>query len=158
VDPMRYFPDQQAIVRKNLAGAGLDPDQVDFRISMSWPAFRHAARAGDRFSFMFIDGSHKIHHVTEDLAWTRLLEPGGIVCLHDYNRNFPGVMLAVERFLARYRNYRVVGQVEALLIVEKAAASAASEIGAWDRLRARIINIYHQLQTSAKKRVRRASS
>jgi predicted O-methyltransferase YrrM len=158
VDPMRYFPDQHAIVRKNLAGAGLDPDQVDFRINMSWPAFRHAARAGDRFSFMFIDGSHKIHHVTEDLAWTRLLEPGGIVCFHDYNRNFPGVMLAVERFLARYRNYRVVGQVEALLIVEKTAASVASEISAWDRLRARIINIYHQLQTSAKKRVRRASS
>ncbi len=158
VDPMQYFPDQHAIVRKNLAGAGLDPNQVDFRISMSWPAFRNATRAGDRFSFIFIDGSHKIHHVTEDLAWTRLLEPGGIVCFHDYNRNFPGVMRPVERFLARHRNFRVVGQVEALLIVEKTAASAALEIGVWDRLRARIINVFYQLQTSAKKRVRRASS
>ena len=26
VDPMRYFPDQLAIVRRNLASAGLDPD------------------------------------------------------------------------------------------------------------------------------------
>ena len=158
VDPMRYFPDQPAIVRRNLASAGLDPDQVDFRLSMSWPTFQQAARAGEHFSFLFIDGSHKIHHVTEDLAWTRLLEPGGIVCFHDYNLNFPGVVLPVDRFLARYRNYRVVEQVEALLIVEKTAASTAREIGAWDRLRARIINVSHQLQASAKKRKRRAGS
>lgn len=158
VDPMRYFPDQLAIVRKNLASAGLDPDRVDFRLSMSWPEFRRASRAGERFSFIFVDGSHKIHHVTEDLAWTRLLEPGGVVCFHDYNRNFPGVVLAVDRFLARYHNYRVVKQVESLLIVEKIAASTAKEIGAWDRLRARIINVFHQLRASVRKRKRRAGS
>jgi predicted O-methyltransferase YrrM len=158
VDPMRYFPDQPAIVRKNLASAGLDPDEVDFRLSMSWPAFRQAAGAGERFSFMFIDGSHKIHHVTEDLAWTRLLSPGGIVCFHDYNQNFPGVMLPVDRFLARYRNYRAVERVESLLIVEKIAASTEKEIGAWDRLRARIINVSHQVQASAKKRKLRTGS
>lgn len=157
VDPMRYFPDQLAIVRKNLAGAGLDPDRVDFRVSMSWPAFQRAERAGERFSFIFVDGSHKIHHVTEDLAWTRLLEPGGIVCFHDYNRNFPGVVLAVDRFLARYRNYRAVEQVESLLIVEKTAAGTAKEIGAWDRLHAKIVNIFHQLQASARKRKRAGS-
>jgi predicted O-methyltransferase YrrM len=158
VDPMRYFPDQPAIVRKNLASAGLDPDRVDFRVGMSWPEFQRSERAGERFSFMFIDGSHKIHHVTEDLAWMRLLAPGGVICFHDYNRNFPGVVLAVDRFLARYRNYRVAEQVEALLIVEKTAASTAKEIGAWDRLRARIINIFHQLQASAKKRKQRTGS
>jgi predicted O-methyltransferase YrrM len=157
VDPMRYFPDQPAIIRKNLASAGLDPDRVDFRVGKSWTEFQRAQRAGERFSFMFIDGSHKIHHVTEDLAWTRLLEPGGIVCFHDYDRNFPGVMLAVDRFLARYRNYRVVERVESLLIVDKTAASKADEIGAWDRLRARIINVSHQMQASARKR-RRAGS
>jgi predicted O-methyltransferase YrrM len=158
VDPMRYFPDQSAIVRRNLASAGLDPHRVDFRVGMSWPQFHRAEREGERFSFIFVDGSHKIHHVTEDLAWTRLLEPGGIVCFHDYNRNFPGVVLSVNRFLARYRNYRVAEQVESLLIVEKIAASAAQEIGSWDRLRARVINISHQLQASARKRKQRAAS
>ena len=155
VDPMRYFPDQLAIVRRNLASAGLDPDRVDFRIGTSSQAFRRAARAGERFSFIFVDGSHKIHHVTEDLAWTGLLDPGGIVCFHDYDPNFPGVVLSVDRFLARYRNYRVVERVDSLLIVEKTAASTADEIGAWERLRARIINIFHQLQTSVRKRRRR---
>jgi predicted O-methyltransferase YrrM len=157
VDPMRYFPDQLAIVRRNLASAGLDSDRVDFRVGKSWTEFQRAERAGERFAFIFVDGSHKIHHVTEDLAWTRLLQPRGIICFHDYNRNFPGVMLAVDRFLAHYRNYRVVEQVESLLIVEKTAASTAEEIGAWDRLRARIINLFHQLQASARKRKQRAA-
>jgi predicted O-methyltransferase YrrM len=158
VDPMRYFPDQPAIVRKNLASAGLDPEQVDFRVGRSWPEFQRSERAGEHFAFIFVDGSHKIHHVTEDLAWTRLLQPGGIICFHDYNRNFPGVVLPVDRFLARYRNYRVVEQVESLLIVEKTAASSAREIDARDRLRARIINVFHQLQASARKRAPRAGS
>jgi predicted O-methyltransferase YrrM len=158
VDPMRYFPNQPAIVRKNLVSAGLDPDWVDFRVGMSWAEFQRAERAGEHFSFIFVDGSHKIHHVTEDLAWVRLLSPGGIVCFHDYNRNFPGVVLPVDRFLARYRNYRAVEQVESLLIVEKIAASASREISAWDRLRARIINISHQLQASRRKRAQRAGS
>jgi len=125
---------------------------------MSWPAFLQAARAGNHFSFMFIDGSHKIHHVTEDLAWTRLLDPGGIVCFHDYSEKFPGVTHAVDRFLARYsRGYRVVEQVETLLIVEKLAASTTKEISSWDRVRARIVNIAHQLQASAKKRMARSA-
>ena len=38
VDPMTYFPDQLAKVRRNLAAAGLDPDRVDFRVGKSWPA------------------------------------------------------------------------------------------------------------------------
>ena len=151
VDPMRYFPDQPAIVRKNLASAGLDPGQVDFRVGRSWPEFQRSERTGEHFAFIFVDGSHKIHHVTEDLAWTRLLEPGGIICFTTTTRNFPGVVLPLERFLARYRNYRVVKQVEALLIVEKIYASASREISAWDRLRAEIINVFHQLQASSEK-------
>jgi predicted O-methyltransferase YrrM len=158
VDPMRYFPDQLKIVHKNLASAGLDPDQVEFRISKSWPAFRQAEQNGDQFSFIFIDGSHKIHHVTEDLAWTRLLEPGGLVVFHDYSERFPGVTLAVDRFLARYRNYQIVERVDSLLIVEKTAAGVAKEISLWDRQRARLINVFHQLRAGAKKRVREARS
>src|SRR5262249_9934465 len=158
VDASRFFPDQLKIVHKNLASAGLNPDQVEFRISKSWPAFLRAEQTGDHFSFIFIDGSHKIHHVTEDLAWTRLLEPGGLVVFHDYSERFPGVTLAVDRFLARYRNYRIVERVESLLIVEKTAAGAAKEISRWDRQRARLINVFHQLRAGAKKRVREPCS
>ena len=155
VDPMTYFDDQLRIVRDNLLSAGLAPGDVDFRLSKSWPAFKAAARSGETYSFMFIDGSHKIHHVTEDLAWTRLLQPGGFVCFHDYEPKFKGVMMAVDRFLARHSNYHVVDRVERLLIVRKDGASAEPEIGVFDRARARALNIHHQFQSSLRKRTGR---
>src|SRR6202521_5341210 len=80
VDPMTYFPDQLAKVRRNLKDAGLDPDRVDFRVTKSWPALHEARHAGEMFSFIFVDGAHKMRYVTEDIAWAELLEPGGIVC------------------------------------------------------------------------------
>jgi predicted O-methyltransferase YrrM len=153
IDPMTYFPDQFAIVRRNLATAGIDPGEVDFRISKSWPAFQAARRMGERFSFMFIDGSHKLHRVTQDLTWTRLLEPGGLLCLHDYAPNMPGVIEAVDRFLARYPNYQIDHQAETLLIVRKTGPSHTQEITRWDHLRANAINTYHQLARGLAKRV-----
>lgn len=152
VDPMSYFPDQMAIVRRNLSSAGIDPDAIEFRVGKSWPMFQSAERKGERFSFIFIDGSHKIHHVTEDLAWTRLLEAGGIVCFHDYAPRFPGVMKPVDRFLKKHPGYNVVERVESLLIVRKITASNNLEITPWDRMRARLINIRHQLDESFRKR------
>lgn len=154
VDPMTYFPDQIGIVRRNLKESGLDPESVDFRVGFSWPAFRKAEKENERFSFIFVDGSHKIHHVTEDLAWTRLLEPGGIICFHDYCNKFPGVMQPVDRFLAQYSNYRIVTRVETLLIVEKMSPSSSPEIGAGDRVRAKWMNVIHQLAASIRKRRR----
>jgi predicted O-methyltransferase YrrM len=154
VDPMTYFPNQIEIVRRNLAESGLDPSSVDFRVGFSWPAFQKAEKENERFSFIFVDGSHKIHHVTEDLAWTRLLEPGGLVCFHDYCDKFPGVMQPVDRFLARHPNYRIITRAETLLIVEKTAASASPEIGGWERFRAKGVNVTHQFKTSIRKRMR----
>jgi predicted O-methyltransferase YrrM len=155
VDPMTYFPDQLQIVRRNLAGAGIDPSEVDFRISKSWPAFRAATRAGERFSFIFIDGSHKLHRVTQDLAWTRMLEPGGLVCLHDYTPRMPGVVRAVDRFLARHSNYQIDHRADTLLVIRKSAPSRTREVTTWDHVRAHAINTYHQLARGLTKRLRR---
>lgn len=154
VDPMSYFPDQMAIVRRNLSSAGIDPDTIEFRVGKSWPMFQSAERNGERFSFIFIDGSHKIHHVTEDLAWTRLLEAGGIVCFHDYVPRFPGVIKPVDRFLKRHPNYSIIERVESLLIVRKNAATDSREITPWDRMRARLLNIRYQIGHSLQKRMR----
>jgi predicted O-methyltransferase YrrM len=156
VDPMSYFPDQMTIVRRNLSSAGIDPDTIEFRIGKSWPMFQRAEQKGERFSFIFIDGSHKIHHVTEDLAWTRLLDVGGIVCFHDYAPRFPGVMEPVDRFLSNYPEYKIFSREESLLIVQKSAASPRREISAWDRVRARGVNVFHQLRASVQKRNSRA--
>ena len=155
VDPMTYFPNQLAIVQQNLASVGIDPAEVDLRVSKSWPAFQAAERSNEKYSFMFIDGAHKVHHVIEDLAWTRLLEPGGLVCLHNYEPRFPGVMAAVDRFLARHRNYEMIGHENRLVVIRKGGQGNAREISRWDRIWAQGVNVIHQMKAGISKRIRR---
>lgn len=152
VDPMKYFPDQLAIVRKNVASAGVDPNSIDFRISKSWPAFHKAAAAGERYSFIFIDGSHKMHRVTQDLCWTRLLDTGGLLCMHDYSERMVGVVAAVDHFLAKYPNYKLIERVGHMIAIRKTAPSATPEITWLDHARAHLLNLYHQFAASAAKR------
>ncbi len=133
VDNMRYFPDQMGVVRANLERHAVDPDQVEFRVGDSGDVFKAAARAGDSFDFMVIDASHRIRKVTDDLRWTRLLRPGGLVCLHDYHPDFPGVVMSVDRFLSRYPNYERTEQVGGLLVLRKVKPSPRLEISVADR-------------------------
>lgn len=133
VDRMTYFPDQLGIVRRNLKQHELDPDEVDFRVAQSATALADAVRRRERFDFILVDASHKILSVTTDLRWTRLLNPGGIVCFHDYCPKFPGVVLPVDRFLARQRNYVRVGQAGSLLAIRKFCRSARQEVNSLDR-------------------------
>jgi predicted O-methyltransferase YrrM len=158
VDPMTYFPGQLAIVRRNLAASGIDPDAVDIRVGKSWPMFRRAARNGETYSFVFIDGSHKLKYVTQDLAWTRLVEPAGLIGLHDYHPNHPGVVAAVDRFLSRHSNYQVIGRTETLLVLRKTALSPAAEISRWDRVRALVLGTLHQLSAGIAKRLRQRAA
>ena len=133
VDNMRYFPDQMDAVRANLEGHGIDPDRVEFRVGDSGDAFEAAARAGDSFDFMVIDASHRIRKVTGDLRWTRLLNPGGVVCLHDYHPTFPGVVKSVHRFLRRYPSYERMPSVDGLVVLRKTGPSRRPEISWVDR-------------------------
>jgi len=123
VDPMTYFPGQREAVEANLASAGIDPGAVEFRVETSASALAKALRAGERFDFILIDGNHALRAVTEDLRWTRLLSPKGLVCLHDYEAAdhivIPGVKMALDAFLGRRRNYAMREVVGAMAIVEK---------------------------------------
>jgi predicted O-methyltransferase YrrM len=128
VDPMTYFPQQRSVVVENLKDHGLDPKQVDFRITTSSVAFERASLQHESFSFMLIDGCHKIRSVTTDLKWTRLLESGGIVCFHDMTPQHRGVWLAVRRFLNRHPEYERVAQADSLLVVRKRQAASQTEV------------------------------
>lgn len=152
VDTMKYFPAQKEIVETNLRSASIDPAVVDFRVGDSWSEFRKAEAAGEQFDFMLIDASHKLNHVTRDLSWTRMLRPGGYVCMHDYADAFPGVKQAADRFISRHKNYSREKLAGSLLILRKKAASSSTEVSAWDRLAAEFQNLFNQLSRSIRKR------
>ena len=133
VDRMTYFPNQLDLVRKNLEQHDLDPQQVDFRVATSSQAFQQSVRKKETFDFILIDASHKILGVMADLRWTRLLNVGGIVCLHDYSPREPGVQLAVDRFLKSHVNYDILGQAGTLLALRKIERRFLREVSPLDR-------------------------
>ncbi len=96
VDPMTYFEGQLDIVKDNLLQHGIRSDAVDFRIGKSYELFKRAVSAGEQYDFIFIDGSHKYRYVMKDLRWSRLLRPGGVLCMHDYHPDTMGVIKAAD--------------------------------------------------------------
>lgn len=156
IDPFTYYADQRAIVARNLTSAGLDPATVDFRVGFSWPLLAPALAAGERFAFIFIDGDHGALGVMRDLRWTRLLEVGGYVVLHDVKPRFPGLVWALKRFLARHPNYVRVDQVDSLVILQKVAATRAPEVSDLDVTLARLANRPFRWWRSLAKRLRPA--
>ena len=156
VDPMTYFEDQLNIVKKNLQDNGLSASEVDFRIKKSSEAFLEASQDGESFEFIFIDASHKVHRITEDLRWTRLLKKGGIVCIHDYDYNSSkGVTLAVNRFLRKNPNFVKIGCIQTLMALHKTHESLRREISFVDRFWSRILAPLMQAETSLKKRFKK---
>lgn len=55
----------------------------------------------ESLDFVFIDGSHDYHSVSEDIkVWRRKVKPSGILAGHDYSEAWPGVIRAVkEQFI-----------------------------------------------------------
>ncbi|MBI1345908.1 hypothetical protein GC163_06425 [bacterium] len=151
VDPMKYFPQQLDTVCKNLRDHDLDPGTVDFRVSTSDVAFEDASARQEAYSFMLIDGCHKIRSVTIDLKWTRLLAVGGVVCFHDVVPELRGVWLAVQRFVSRHPNYELIAQADSLLALRKTAESATPEIDTSDEWYARMWYLPLQVERKWKK-------
>jgi len=52
--------------------------------------------------FVFIDAQHDYDSVKEDIAlWLPKVIPGGLLCGHDYEPKFPGVVNAVDDMLGK---------------------------------------------------------
>ncbi|RTL62111.1 MAG: class I SAM-dependent methyltransferase [Pseudonocardiaceae bacterium] len=152
VDTMTYYDDQYEVIRRNLIDGGLDPDAVEFQKMRSADALRLAKTKDERFSFIFIDASHKISHVTEDIGWAKLLLPGGLICFHDYSAMHPGVVSAVDRFRKRCPEYAPIGQKGSLIIFRKLRNAVFKEVDAFDRIRAHVLAFIWQTTGSLRKR------
>lgn len=61
-------------------------------------------RAGVKFDLIFIDACHTFEAVSLDIMlWRPLLNPGGILCGHDFVGDFPGVAIAVKQLIPKFR-------------------------------------------------------
>lgn len=158
VDPFTYFPDQRSVVERNLRSAGIDPSTVDFRVGFSYPALQKALGSSETYSFMFIDGNHKARYVMQDLMWTRMLEVGGYVCLHDYKPKFRGVIWATERFLRKHPNYRKIAQADSLVVLRKETQSSSPEVSSLDVMLGAGLEALHRWSWSLNKRFRGAAN
>ncbi len=53
----------------------------------------------DWFDVVFIDAAHDYESVRADLrAWRRTVKPGGMLCGHDYSRDWPDVKRVVDEY------------------------------------------------------------
>jgi len=54
-----------------------------------------------KLGMVFIDGAHDYENVRNDiLAWRPLVQEGGLLCGHDYDWGYPGVVHAVRELIA----------------------------------------------------------
>ena len=155
VDTMKYFPNQHETVLENLRKNGLPINQVDIRAMTSIEACKQAHKAGETFDFVLIDGIHKFLYVMQDLRWAQSLNVSGILVLHDYSANFPGVQWAADYFLSRNPNYRKVKLADSLLVLEKSGDDPVSGVVIMPAFFAQLIHFYLQAMSSIKKRMNR---
>ncbi|MDE0908783.1 MAG: class I SAM-dependent methyltransferase [SAR324 cluster bacterium] len=152
VDPMNYFPEQLENVRKNLRQHELADAPVTFEVKTSDAAFANWAGREETFDFILIDGIHKLRYTVRDLRWSRMLAVGGLLCLHDYKPKFPGVMMAVQRFLKRNPHFQKVELAGGLMVLTKTAPAAEQEITLVDRFWSEFHSLRLQVQSRLHKR------
>ena len=110
-------------VLDNLSIHNLASCSVEFVRSSSSDAFFDFSQTPRPLDFILIDGNHKANYVMKDLRWAKYLNVGGILCMHDYGILQKGVMLTTDGFLRKNSNYKILKQVDQLLIIEKTGAT-----------------------------------
>lgn len=142
IDPFNYFEDHLGRFRKNLTDNGYDPGTIDIRVGYSKDELKKSVERGDRFDFILFDASHKLYHTTQELRWMKLLVVGGLAAFHDYKQSkWPGVKIAVDKFLSRNPNYRIKSGADSLLVIEKTAPTTKTEVPLTTLITARIHSI-----------------
>ena len=154
VDPLKYFPNQYEKVLDNLSIHNLASCSVEFVRSSSSDAFFDFSQTPRLLDFILIDGNHKANYVMKDLRWAKYLNVGGILCMHDYGILQKGVMLTTDRFLRKNSNYKILKQVEQLLVIEKTRSTSQPEVNSLDIFYSKVLALKIQFEKSLRKRIR----
>lgn len=77
-----------------IASGTVTPWNIDHR-EITADLIRHQLN-GEQPDMIFIDGDHSYKAVHSDISnWLPFLKPGGLICGHDYNFGYPGLLRAV---------------------------------------------------------------
>lgn len=69
---------------------------------------------------LFIDGAHEYEAVESDfLNWSLKVTPGGIIAFHDVVKGAAGPDEVVSKYIYSSPNFRILGLIDSLLLVEK---------------------------------------
>jgi predicted O-methyltransferase YrrM len=129
IDPWKPVPnadedykdwDFAQIERDFWANVGEHKDRCDMRRMTSLEAATICDwRMGGYPDMVFIDAGHDYDNALADIkAWWPLVRNGGILCGHDYQHNFPGVMRAVAK---SFPLMRVAVMPDSVWVVQKDA-------------------------------------
>jgi predicted O-methyltransferase YrrM len=90
------------VLRGNLAARNLTR-RVTILEGFSQVLLPQLRAQGLRYGVVFVDGDHTQAAVEHDAVWgLRLLQPGGLLCCHDYDEaTCPGVRAGLDRLLGR---------------------------------------------------------
>lgn len=149
IDPHIGGPDQEKIgltnvnteraFRENIKRAGLESKVVTM-VTPSSSALQGWSRT---IGMLWIDGDHSYESVSQDFyGWSPFVAEGGIIAFHD-TYSWEGVRRLVDEEVLPNDDYRVLGQLDAILAIKK-----APRITAMDRLKAqatlRLRKIYNR--------------
>ncbi len=85
---------------RNFNEAGINYIKCSLVMNPSLEASEMFVKNGVKLDMVFLDASHDYTNVAKDiLAWMPLVMKGGILCGHDYQPSWPGVMRAVDELL-----------------------------------------------------------
>jgi hypothetical protein len=91
--------DKDWLFREFLCNTQSAKNLMPFRAA-SLDAAHQLSNQGMTYDLIFIDASHEQEPVEQDiLAWQTLLSKNGILCGHDYDRGWPGVIWAVDHLV-----------------------------------------------------------
>lgn len=112
IDPLPQPELQQNLERAGVADCVRLLPYPSAAVARRW---RDIVGANWQIGLLWIDANHSYETVSEDiLHWQGYVEPGGYICLHDYDERTPGVICAVYEQLissGRWESFKVVNTI-----------------------------------------------
>lgn len=116
-------PDTEERLHRHLAGAGV-ASQVDVRVATSQTARADWAQP---VRLLYVDGKHDLWSCLDDLRWSRFLQFGDVVLVHDAFSSL-GVTLALLSDAATTDRHRYIGRTGSLARFEIARPSPGDRL------------------------------